>query len=674
MKNPFPRPLVAPLVGVLLFAPPFIAQDEEKEGPGPVEVDVFHPDRRAGHPVPAPAYGGRLVVHLASMPKGMNKVTENSAVVTWMQYETNDTLLLQDWESWELEPRLATRVDTEDTVVLKPEAAAKYADAAVTIGPEDDRRQVVFGTVRDADGAWTVTSSAKGNPLQGEVTVATEDVASLERGTVFTFHLREGIKWHDGHAFDAGDVYFSWDVYNNPGVDCDELRSYYKKIVHGEVLDPLTVRFVYERQYFKALPVVGQMPIIPRHLYDLADPDNKTAHPEVHAALAREHGADYVPTAEDRAAFVNDNPHNQGGWIGTGPYRITAWNQQYIEAEHFEDYWDRDDPKYGGYFDTIRWRYIADDNTALQALKDEELDLFTRVRSEDYFGEATASEQFTKNFYKGRYYTGSWTFVTWNTLRPQFQDKMVRHALAHAFDMESFRKTQYRGLGYRVTGPQNYFGPGYNHDVKPFPYDPELAEELLAEAGWYDRDGDGIIDKDGIAFEFDFLYPLGNEASRTLAVKYQEALAPLGIRMHPVSLEWATFRERLQDRTFDAAQLAWITALESDPEQVWHSKGARPEVRSSNYSSVMDPKVDALIEAGQRELDLEKRSAIWKELHAYLHDLQPYLFLMNSPRKFALHQRVRGMQLFKIPPGYSLRRMYLPAGSPGTRPSRSGTR
>ncbi len=631
----------------------------DNTGPQAAPIDQFHPDREIEV---EPAYGGRVIVHLSSMPASLNRVLENSAVTNNMMYEVHERLVMQDWEFWDIKPRLCRSWDTEDQIVLKPGAAAKY-DSAVQIGSGNRERWVLYGEVTEGEAGLTVSAKSKGNGSGEATTVASDDVEAVQRGTVFTFYLKPDVKWHDGHVFDASDVYFTWNLFNNEFVSCDASRFQFTKVLHGEVVDPLTVRFFYAKQHFKALETVGDLTILPQHLYDLNDPDNEQYDPQTHKAFEAEHGADYVFTPEDLGEYVNDNPHNDM-WVGLGPYRVTAKTSQYIEAERFEDY----NPaicERVGYFDTIRWRYIGNDDTAKEALLNGELDYWDRVKSEDYFGEATSNEQFTGTFYKGYNYYGAYGYTGWNTKRPQLKDPMVRKALAHAFDVQEWLDTKYKGLAIQVTGPQNYFGPAYDHSVKPLSYDPDLAEELLAEAGWYDRDGDGIIDKDGVPFEITFMMPTGNDASKSFGLKYMEALGRLGIKLNMQTREWATFLDKIYERDFDCINLAWVPPLESDPQQLWHSSEDKP--KTSNHAGVNDPEVDRLIDAIQIELDAEKRTALMYKLHRKIYDLQPYFFMLNSPRKFAVNKKIRGYQGFKIAPSYSIRRWYYPAGTEGTR-------
>jgi peptide/nickel transport system substrate-binding protein len=658
-----PRPLaVLGLLGAVALpvgAAPGSGADDV-EGPHLAPVDEFHPQRDVAV---QPAYGGEVVVHLSSMPEGLNRATENSAVSRWMLYEVHDTLVLQDWEMWDFRPSLAKGWDSEDQLVLKPEAAARYP-SSVKIGGAEKERHVLYGKATRTGDTYDLKVLSKGNATAASagLQVAAGDVQSVEKGTVFTFHLPDNVKWHDGHPFDAHDVLFSWDLFNNPSVDCDETRFQYLQVLAGEVVDDTTVRFIFEKQYFLALQVPGEMCILPRHLYDLTDPDNKRYDPKIHA----HYGEGHEFTEAELGEYINENPHNTD-WVGLGPYRITSWDATAVKATRFEGYHD---PEKSGYVDNIVWRQISDDNASFQALINGELDYFARVKSEDYFGAGTESAAFKKAFYKGYFYTGTYGYTGWNTLKPQLSDPNVRKALDLAFDWEDYVKTNYYGLAKRVTGPQNYFGNGYNRMVEPLGFNPDLAEEMLAEAGWYDRDGDGIIDKDGVKFEVEFLFPSGNDASTKFGLKLQESLEPLGIKIVMRNFEWSSFLERMLERNFDAVNLAWVPPLESDPEQLWHSRWGAPDKKSSNMCGVMDPHVDALIERGQIELDDAKRFAIWQELHKYIaEELQPYMFGANVPRKFAMNKKIRGFQAFKIDPGYSLRRWYYPAGTPGTRPT-----
>jgi peptide/nickel transport system substrate-binding protein len=642
----------------------------EVRGPGDQPADVFHPDKDV--PV-TPLYGGRVIVHMASLPKHTNYVTENSAYTRRMLYELHETLLHQDWEWHDLRPRVARDYATEDMLILTPEAAASYPNAReLSVRPlgneEPFAASVLYGQVTEVGDVYRVTPSTTGGSATTEpVDVPVGDALAVERGTVFTFYLRPDVLWQpavgdaDGEDYDirdqyvdAEDVYFSWAVYNNPQVDCDEKRFQFKKISDAEIVDDLTVRFFYQEQYYSALDSIGRsLTLLPSHLYNLADADNPWHDPGASASAQAKH--------------VNENPHNQM-WVGLGPYQVSEWNQQYVEAERFEGYFD---PENGGYFDTIRYRVIDNDETAMNALLNGELDYFERVKSSDYFGARTQSEAFTRNFVKGYKYLGNYGYTCWNTQRSKFSDKRVRQALAHAFDADTFLRDNYKNLARQITGPIPYSSAGYNHDVEPFPFDPDRAIELLEEAGWIDTDGDGVVDKDGEALEIEFMMPSGNDASKTLGQFLQEAFERIGVRLSITEREWATFLEQMKSRDFDAVNLAWVPDLESDPEQVWHSKWGAPDVKSSNNSGIQEPELDAIILEGQRELDREQRQEVWKRLHAYVYDWQPYLFGYNVPRKFAINKKIRGMELFAVDPGYSVRRWYYVDPSvPGTRATR----
>jgi peptide/nickel transport system substrate-binding protein len=601
--------------------------------------DTDHPDRDAG-PV-RPALGGRVIMHIEAQPANLNYAIENSAICTFVLNEIHAALLRFNWETLEQDLELATRMDIEDTVVLKG-------------GRADDGSNIVFGKVTDGGDAWVVSSGSPHNPI-GETRVPKADAEDVLRGTVFTFELRQDALWHDGHPFDADDVVFSAELYKNPSVDCDEKRFRFLEILESEKLDEHTVRFFYAKQYFQAMQTFNDtMCLLPSHLYDLSDPDNP----------------DHDPQASDakQGTYINENPHNTQ-FVGLGPYKLTRWERgQYIEAVRFDDYFETD-PSERGYVDVMRWRYIDGDDSAFQALVNEEIDIFRRVKTEDYFGELTETEAFKRNFYKTYTYVGQYGYTGWNMYRTKFADAQVRTALAHAFDGAAWVQSKYKGLAVQVTGPAFFLSPAYNHDIKPLPYDPGMAEELLAEAGWYDRTGDGIVDKNGEELVIEFLYPTGNRASLDFGSKLQESYAKVGVGVSLQPLEFASMLERILDREFDACNLAWvIPEPESDPKQIWHSDEAGFDKRSSNHSGYADPRSDELIDKLRVELDETKRLGYWHELHARIYELQPYMFGQTPPSKIAFHKKLRGVKLYNYAPGFKVRDMYFVEGTPGTRP------
>lgn len=607
---------------------------EERMGPGPEPVDRWHP--RRSEPA-TPAYGGTIRVHIESLPPSLNGMLLNNQNARNMLFELHASLVQRDWESWELEPDLATSWDIADTVFLKDGSA-------------------LYGTCTEADGQLRFEPTVPGDGGSDSV-LQRETVARVERGTVITFHLRPGVRWHDGHPFDAEDVLFSWRIGANPAVRCDWTRPYLQKIVRAEAPDPLTVRFYLGEQYFYSFPFFADtFCILPRHLYDLRDPDHERHDPAASSEVSD----------EACAKEINENPHNTQ-WVGLGPYRLTKYAQQGVEAERFEGYFE---PADSGFADRLVWRHVASDEAAFSALLNDEFDFTLRISSDQYFGAAMQQEAFTRRNCKGYFYLGAFNYVPWNLRRPLLADVRVRKALAHAMDLEAFVETVAHGLAVLPTGPQCFFGPAYDREVQRLPYDPERAKELFAEAGWYDRDGDGVLDKDGKPFQLEMLVLAGNTSAEVYGRMFQESLAKLGARLVLTPVDPATYFRRVNARDFDCGQAGWtVDATENDPLQLWHSRSA--VAGGSNHAGVMDPYVDQLIVEGGRELDPEKRHALWRKLHRYLYEeVQPYLYREGPPRKFALSLALRGVQFFKVSPGYSLRRWYFPAGTPGTRPTR----
>ncbi len=612
--------------------------EADLQGPHDPPVDRLHPDGQV-----EPALGGRLIMHVSSEPPNLNFAIENSASIRWTHYDVHAGLLQFSPITWEYELDVAEAYDIEDALFLKG-------------GPGDDFTNIRYGKiVEETADAYVLESGSRYHPME-RTTVPKAEVESVERETVWTFTLRDDALWQDGHPLDARDVHFSWSIYANQHVDCDEKRFKYEKIKRVDVggeLPERVVRFFWDEQYFGTQGAFGlDFCILPSHLYDLLDPDHPRHDPNA--------------SLEAQGTEINENVHNIE-WVGLGPYRVTTWERnQYLAAEKANTYWKKA-PEESGYLDEIRWRYIKDDDAAWQALLNDELDVFNRVKSEDYFGEATRSETFRSRAYKALTYVGNIGYTAWNTRRQKLSDPRVRQALGHAFDVAGWIETNYEGKALWSKCTSFWFGDQYARDIEPLEYDVEAAEDLLAEAGWYDRDGDGIVDKDGEQLVIETLMPSGNKASEKFLQALQDAYRKIGVKIEIKTYEWATLLEKVLDRDFDAVNMAWtLPTPESDPMQIWHSSESGK--RTSNHAGMNDPEVDRFIDEGRRELDYDTRMEIWHRLYERIYELQPYLFGWNVPRKIAISKRVHGLKLYKFEPGFRMRDLYLEAGTPGTRP------
>ena len=578
---------------------------------GKVKVDEFN-DRATGKEIPRD--GGQLVIQVRAEPDSVNPYTDNSLYSDYVGGLLYNSLLRQDPETFEWEGSLAERWTEEDVVATK----------------DGKERRGVASYAGPGDTGDVLMRTAAGDTLR----IGAGEVQEVRKGVAFTFYLRHGVKFHDGKPFTAADVKFSFDTIKNEYVDAPSLRVYYNDLKNCEVLDPYTVRMTYLKQYWKAREFAAGFAILPKHIYD---PDNLLE--------------------KDPQAFgkrFNESEYNRKP-VGTGQYKFDRWDTgNQIILTRYEDYFDK--PR-RGHMDRIIFRFITDDIAAITALKSGDVNFVPEAAGELYDQEN--SPEFLRKFAKAEYFLGSFRYVGWNMRRPPFNDVKVRQAMTYgALDRQKFIDSVLHGHGIIVTGSEHYFGPGYDHSVLPYPFDPEKAKQLLLEAGWYDRDGDGLRDKDGKPFRFEMLMPSGFEAYRRRAALMKENLRKLGIDMTVRELEWATFLESIYDRKFDACSLGWGTPIESDPYQIWHT--SQSENRGSNHVGFGTPETDRLIEQSRLTIDDAARRKLFSQLHRIQNEMQPYLFMYTEPNLGIYDKRYRGVKFYKVRPGWDLAEWYLP--------------
>ncbi|UCE98581.1 MAG: peptide-binding protein [Planctomycetota bacterium] len=440
--------------------------------------------------------------------------------------------------------------------------------------------------------------------------VLAERMEVSDDGIEITVTLKANIWFSDGVPVTADDVVFTYETIMNPGVDAPNIRNYYENFKEVVKIDERTVKFILNEVYWKTLESVGIFEVLPKHIYEFEDPE----------------------------AF-NSRRSNP---IGSGPYVFEKWDVgQQVVLRRNENYWGKK-----AKLEKLIFRFITNPTAALQALRAHEVDFYEPTSEQ--FAEMSADEEFKKEFKILSYWepSGGYAFIGWNLVRSFFQDGRVRLAMTHILNRQEMVEHLLRGYGTVVTGPFYIHGRQSDPNVKPWSYAPEKAKLLLDEAGWVDTDGDGIRDKDGVAFRFKYSYPPGGTATERIAKLMKDEAAKVGIEVIPDPVEWSIFVERLNKREFDAVTLMWGGTIESDPYQIWHSSQIKG--RGNNFISFTNAEADAIIEEARRTLDEKKRYHLYHKLHRLLHEEQPYTFLFARPEPRFLDKRFENVIVHQL--------------------------
>jgi len=309
------------------------------------------------------------------------------------------------------------------------------------------------------------------------------------------------------------------------------------------------------------------------------------------------------------------------------------------------------------YLSRVVTRVIPDPATMFLELKSGGIDMMGVTPLQ--YTRQTETEEFRKSFHKYRYLSFGYTYLGFRLSHPLFTDKRVRQAFACAIHKKEIIDGVLFGLGQEATGP---YKPGtwvHNPDVKRYPYDPQQAKALLAEAGWKDADGDGVLEKEGRKFSFTVLTNAGNESRAKTAAIIQQNLAAVGVKMEIRTLEWAAFiNEFVDKRKFDAVILGWNITQDPDQYDIWSSKKTGP--KELNFVGFQNAEVDRLLEEGRRTFDLEKRKKAYSRIQEILAEEQPYVFLYYPDALPVVHKRIHGIEPAPAGISYNFIKWYVP--------------
>lgn len=492
---------------------------------------------------------------------------------------------------------LPAAAQTPPNVLIVGQIAEPQSLDPHTVTATNDFRILVNlydGLVRFKDGTLEV------EPALAESWEVSDD------GRTYRFKLREGVKFHDGSDFDAEAVKFNFDRMLNKdhpfyNTGPFPLSFNFSSIASVEVIDPHKVEFRLKEAFAPFLS-------------NLAYPTGLIVSP----TAVEQHGKDYGRSPS-----------------GTGPFKFAEWqSNQRVVIERNPDYW-------GGAakLEAVVFRPVTDANTRVAEMMAGGLDVMVEVPPDNL-----ATFRQDANFAVTEQAGPHVWFAILNTKEGPFADKRVRQAANYAVNKETLVKNVLQDTATVAAGP---IPPAFNwveSAVEPYPYDPDKAKALLAEAGvenpqvtfYVTEGGSGMLD------------PV------TMGAAIQADLQAVGFTVKIETYEWNTFLGRVNpglEGKADMAEMAWMT---NDPDTVPYltlRTDAMPDKGGFNSGYYSNPEVDSLLEQARASTDQAERGKLYAKVQAAVHEDAPWLFVANWKQNAVTTAAVQG---FKLQPSFLL--------------------
>ncbi|HYE82118.1 MAG TPA: ABC transporter substrate-binding protein [Clostridia bacterium] len=480
----------------------------------------------------------------------------------------------------------APAVKNPDTMIYATTEQPSTVDPAIAYDPES-----LVVTSQAYEGL--VTYEQGGSQIKP---MLAESWESQDNGKIWVFHLRKGVKFHDGEPFNAEAVKASFErmlkINEGPAWMFD-------MITKVEAVDENTARFTLAYPFVPFLHALAQ-PAGPA----IISPKAITGH-EVNGDLAKD--------------WLKQN------MAGTGPYRQTAWNiGQDFTMDKFDEYWGGWD---GKHVSKIIFKTTPESNTQRLMLENGDAD-FAESVPRDALTTMSANKDLALEQHNTLNLLGIWL----NNQRGALKNKLVRQAIAYAFNYKDAISI-YNNMGTKMQGPLPQGMWAHDSSIVPYDTDVEKAKALLDEAGY----------PGGKDLKFTIQVETGADEYKRIAELFQQNMKEIGIQVDIQVLAWATIKDMLAAP--DTASDMFVSGFYPDymdPDDVLNASYGSKQIGSINQCFYINKEVDKLLDTARQTTDAAVREPMYKEIQQIINGDAPVVWILLMDSNVAKRAWVKG--------------------------------